>query len=442
VLGSLTPSCPWLSPEMGQNNVEISDTPHPITPTGWVEYEAFMRDALQTVTTAASDAGARILMTGLSFFAKPEDIDPDRVLSTYKPRYRDFWSAFRRLQRDDGSRTWAFQRHPWEAPVTVVDDVSIGALSLITSQQTNICVRNVSGGNSAWVYNLAQALCAPLVVIEANSGVFPAIGRDRKLHHVHTCSRPDIWKAAIAGRVDDAVRLGVGYLDEFTPRRAARAYTEMIEQSIARHPVFWQEPEGTGDLELLESYVSTIWHMVRLRAKKVPVGDGSFRRIVLVETRWACTQPTLADTLALTALELGVFYGCFHRGLHYWVLVPRWADANTNAREAINDGWNATFQWRDQKQVPATEVCRELLDLAAFGLREQGLDPTILEPMYDRLTRKTNGGAWTARALAYMNSRNVPADQQADILSEALYQQQCGNRPVAYWENPEDLLQV
>jgi CBS domain-containing protein len=314
----------------------------------------------------------------------------------------------------------------------IVKHDSVMLESCCTSFQVHY---QVGAEEFALLYNLAQAVTAPLLAAAVNAPLL--FGRR-------------LWRETRIPLFQQAVdtRSASHHLRERSPRVSfgqqwvQQSVVELFKEDLARFRVLLgttiQEDslaalrEGvTPTLQALRTHNGTVY-----RWNRACFGFSDGKPHLRIENRVLPSGPTILDEVANAAFFLGLLSG---GPTVYGDITKRLAfhDAETNCLAAAQVGLDAQFTWLDGQSAPARELIQqELLPIAREGLRTAGIAPAdatrYLDVLEARVATRQTGAQWILRSLMEMHNTGTK-DAPLSALTAATVQRQWEGKPVHEW---------
>jgi CBS domain-containing protein len=416
-----------LTTEIGKFNLEANLAPRPLEGGGLRKMEEELVEIVSVARRAARSCNADVLMTGILPTIRQSDLTLDNL--TPIPRYHELNREMSQL------RGGAFNIHikGLDELHTTHDNVMFEACCC--SFQIHL---QVGPEEFAGLYNLAQAVTAPLLAIAANS---PLLIGQRLWHETRVAlfqhSTDERSSARQVRSHPPRVSFGDGWIK--------RSVIEIFREEIARFRVILTkhidedpfESLARGELPQLAAlrlHNSTVWRWNR-PCYGVNEGIAHLR----IEHRSMPSGPSIVDEMANAAFFYGLMsalsgeYGPIEK------LMP-FDDAKTNFFAAARHGLKAQLTWIGGRDLPAWKLILDhLLPLARQGLKQAGADAAdtdrYLGVVEERVERDQTGSLWSLRSLAAMGDLGTREMQQR-ALTEAMLKHQQSGAPIARWEQP------
>jgi CBS domain-containing protein len=429
VLETLDPSS--FDTELARFNLEINVEPKIFGGSCLNELEFDLRDAIHSARGAAAPLDADVILTGILPTLTQAHLTLDSI--TPHPRYHELNEAMRRLRGGD------FHIHIKgldELQVTH-DNVLVEACN--TSFQIHF---QVAPDEFARLYNLAQAVSAPVLAAAVNS---PVLFR----HRLWKETRVALFQHAIDARSEThrtrsttpRVDLGHKWVDS--------SVLEIIRDDIARFRVLLARGIEEDALEALARGKVPALAALRLhngtvyRWNRFCYGVMGGKPHLRIESRALPAGPTVVDEVANAAFFFGLMAGLAeeHRDISQ---VMSFDDVRTNFYAAARHGLNAQMAWKRGRTHTAESLIRRvLLPKAREGLVHAGIDGSDIDRylgiIEQRVRHHRTGSRWILDSLAAMGDSGTE-DLRYRTLTAAMLDRQKTGEPVHTWPlaSPDD----
>ncbi len=415
---------PHFTHELALFNLECNLDPRVLESDCLSRFEEQLVGLVDKARKAAEAQGYGVVLTGILPTLEASDLNMDNV--TPEPRYRALNDAILRLRRG-----------PFDIRVKGFDEVILRADSVMfeacnTSFQVHF---QVVPDEFARLYNVAQAVAAPVLAASTNSPILfgkrlwretrialfqQSIDTRQATSHV----REQNPRVSFGRRwVDDSV---LEVLREDVSRLRVILSTEIEEDSRAE-----LEAGRVPKLQALGLYNGTVYRWNR------PVyGISEGKPHLRIENRILPSGPTPADEMASAAFWFGLMravaeeHGDISR-------VMSFETAEENFLAASRLGLQAQFTWPGRPNAPAQDlILQELLPLAREGLDDMGIDSAdtdrYLGIVEERVESQQTGSQWMIDSLIHMGEEGTKAERLA-ALTLATIERQRTNRPAHEW---------
>lgn len=379
---------------------------------------------LEKARTIANSFEAEILMIGILPTLRKSDLDLHNI--TPKPRYYELNDTIMKMRGGE-----------YEFLIKGTDELFISHDSvLLESCNTSFQVHfQVSPAEFPRLYNIAQAVTAPVLAAAANS---PLLFGKRLWQE----TRIVVFQQSIDTRTTHT------YPREMMPRVSFGNHwvrdsaLEIFQEDIARLRVivgtvvdenaFEVFSQGRiPSLRALQLFNSTVY-----RWNRPCYGVVNGKPHLRIENRVLPAGPTAADEIANAAFWLGLIGGMALE-LEDITTAMSFDDAKTNFLAAAQHGLQAQFTWLGGETIPVQRLISErLLPIAEKGLRDNGIAEKDIETYLGIIAARVQKGQSGARWLVESFNRVRPhttAEECLKTLTAAQRQHQLSGQPVHLW---------
>ena len=416
---------PAFTTELARFNLEANMQPFALEGSCLSELEGEIRTYVDMARAAARAEGGDIVLVGILPTLRMEDLTLDAM--TPKPRYRALNNAMLKLR--GGS---------FNTLIKGLDELQITHDNiLLEACNTSFQVHFQAGPEEfASLYNLAQAVTAPVLAAAVNSPLLLNHRLWRETRIALFQQSIDVRSAALQHRGRRTrVSFGERWLDD--------SVIEIFREDITRLRVVLAtgiEEDSLADvarrvapeLKALRLYNGTVYRWNR-PCYGVHQGQAHLR----IENRVLPSGPTPRDEVANAAFFFGLMVqlseecGPIHKVLSF-------DDAKGNFISAARHGLSAQFNWVQGRQLRATDlILHELLPIARAGLEAKGLATgdidLYLGVIRERVERGATGSDWMLRSWTEMGNQGVRPEQRARAIVAHLRENQPEGRPVHEW---------
>ncbi len=414
-----------LTTEIGLFNLEANLSPQMFDGSCLRKMEAEIDELVAKTRQTAREFDSEVLLCGILPTLRQSDLSLDNI--TPNPRYYELNRAMQQLRGGD------FNVHIKGLDELMMSHDNVMLESCCASFQIHL---QVGPSEFAPLYNLAQAISAPLLAAAANS---PLLLGHRLWHETRIAlfqfSTDDRSSARQIRNHPSRVSFGEHWIRssviEIFREEIAR-FRIMLTKQIEEDPFVVLERGGLPDLAALRLHNGTIW---RWNRPCYGVADGIAH--LRIEHRPLPSGPTVIDEMANAAFFFGLMcalreeYGEIDRRMSF-------DDAKSNFIAAARQGLKAQLTWVDGHFEPvSTLIIDHLLPLARQGLKGCGIDSSDIDRylgvMQERVERNQTGSLWALRSLAGMDGAGSREIHQRSLV-ECMLENQLSGRPVHEWE--------
>lgn len=425
---------PWLDTELAQFNLETNMTPHEFTGDCLRLMEEENRFYLGKIRETVKKMGANIALTGILPTLRKSDLDLENL--TEKPRYMSLMKALHSQLIGNA----------FELNLHGIDELHIKHDSpLLEACNTSFQVHlQVAPEDFVCLYNIAQAITAPIIAIAANS---PLVFGKRLWHE----TRIALFQQSLDTRTSHdhlrerspRVNFGNGWLQG--------SILEIYKEDIARFRVLMTADElessieqiikkKTPKLKALQVHNSTVYRWNRPCYGISDNGKPHLR----IENRVLPAGPTIVDEVANAAFWLGTMVGMKKHCKDVTQLLS-WEDVRDNFVKASQFGIDSKFNWFNDEKLTATQLILDrLIPLAEEGLKMQKVNQADIDKylgiIRDRAAKHMTGARWQLRAFTKLKE-SITSDEAAAVVTACIVKNQEKEMPVHTWElpDPDDL---
>ena len=424
----------WVDTELARFNLEINLDPKEFTGHCFREMEKETLERLGLISERLKPLDASIVLIGILPTLQKSDLEMHNL--TPVKRYFALMEALNRQLKGN-----AYELH-----LAGIDELNLRHGSpLLEASNTSFQVHlQVSPDDFVKMYNIAQALAAPVLAMGANS---PLVYGKRLWHE----SRIALFQQGIDTRTSHEhmrdqsprVSFGKGWLEG--------SILEIYKEDIARFRVLLAGDVEENSLETLSEgkipklralqvHNSTVYRWNRPCYGISPNGKPHLR----IENRVLPAGPTVVDEIANAAFWLGTMVGMADKVVDIRDFLS-YEDVRDNFIKASKFGIDSNFTWFKDRKVTATElVAKELLPIARAGLEKKGIASKDIDHylgiIEERARLHTNGARWQLRA--FTSLKNIVSREEAvSGITAATLKNQKQEKPIHTWDLPtmEDL---
>lgn len=419
----------WLETELAKFNLEICLTPQKFTGDCLSKMHDEISSRLDIISGNLKRFDADILLTGILPTLRKRHLELDHL--TPKKRYYALMEGMNRQLIGSA----------FELRLEGIDELMLKHDSpLLEAVNTSFQVHlQVSSNEFVKMYNISQALTAPVMAIAANS---PIVFGKRLWHE----SRIAMFQQAIDTRTthnhmrerSPRVNFGNKWLDhsilEIYKEDISR-FRVLISSDVAEESLDMIEQGVTPNLRALQVHNSTVYRWNRPCYGISPNGKPHLR----IENRVIPSGPTVLDEMANAALWLGAMKGMDKR-LEDIRKNMSFADARDNFIKAAKYGIDSKFTWFNDKKISACDlILEELVPAAIEGLQSMNVDQADIDKymgvIKERAMNHMNGARWQLRSFTKLKEETTQAEALTR-LAQSIHVNQKSQIPGHLWELP------
>ena len=416
---------PEFTTELARFNVETNLPPYEFGGDCLRRMEADLNERLGRLREAAEAEQGDVFLTGILPTLQLSDLGLDNMSPA--PRYAMLNAALVKLRGGD----FQVRIKGIDELFVVHDNVMLEACN--TSFQLHF---QVSPEDFASLYNLAQAITAPVLAAAVNS---PLLLGQRLWHE----TRVALFEHSVDHRSTTRRTRGQRTRVRFGDRWVEKSVLEIFRDDIARFRVLIPADVEEKALEVLEA--GGIPHLNALcmhngtvyRWNRPCYGWHEGRAHLRIENRVLPAGPSVIDQMANAAFYYGLLaaLSAEHRDIRK---VMAFDDAQTNFVAAARHGLKAQFTWFNGRTESAGGlILKRLLPTAREGLAAHGVGSADIDRylgvLAERVERGRTGSQWALDSLAGMPPRARSHERCRALTAAALQRQQTGE-PVHTWE--------
>lgn len=425
---------PWVETELAKFNLETNLEPRELKGSCLSAMHKENAGNLNKIQKVLDKMGADIVLTGILPTLRKFDLDLENL--TPKKRYKALMEAINEQLIGKS----------YELRLFGIDELLIKHDSpLLEACNTSFQVHlQIEPKDFVKMYNIAQALAAPIMAISSNS---PLVFGRRLWHE----SRIALFQQSLDTRTTH------DHLRERSPRVSfgkdwlQESVMEIYQEDITRFRVLIssdieedsleQIKEGKAPkLRALQVHNSTVYRWNRPCYGISDNGKPHLR----IENRVLPAGPTVLDEVANAAFWLGAMVGMANEidDIRTKMSFP---DARDNFGKAAQYGIDSKFTWFGDQKISCQQlILEQLLPIARKGLTaskvvKKDID-LYLGVIKERTESHMTGSRWILRAYSKMIEKTT-RDEALTVLTASIIQNQKSNIPVHKWPLPklEDL---
>jgi CBS domain-containing protein len=420
-----TANDPRLTTELAKFNLEANLSPQDFGGGCLRKVEQEIEEVVAAARKAAAAHGARIVLTGILPTLRKSDLGLDSM--TPLPRY---FALNKAMQRMRGSKDFHVLIKGKDELEISHDNVMLEAAN--TSFQIHF---QVGAHEFAKLYNLAQAVTAPVLAAAVNSPVL--MGK-----RLWNETRIALFQHSVDTRLDAHRLRDARSRVNFGDRWVDDSVLEIFREDIARFRVVLSTTLDGDSAEDLRQGRAPELKALRLhngtiyRWNRACYGIANGVPHLRIENRALPAGPSIRDEVANAAFYFGLLAGLGDQVDDIRDAMT-FDDAKSNFFAAARYGLDARLNWTDGQSREAPDlILGTLLPLAREGLQRAKIDSgdidRYLGTIEARVGARTTGAQWAMRSLAAMPV-DSPRDARSRALVLATLEHQEGGDPVHTW---------
>lgn len=424
----------WLETELASFNLETNLKPRVYADHCFSEMEAEILHNLGRLQEQLDKMDASYVLTGVLPTIRKHDLKMKHL--TPKKRYRALMKALSRQLIGKA----------FELKILGIDELIVQHDSpLMEACNTSFQVHmQVKPDEFVKLYNISQALAAPVMAAAANS---PLVFGKRLWHE----TRIALFQQALDTRSshDDLrersprVSFGTDWLDgsilDIYKEDISR-YRVLINADVKEDSLSMIKENKVPKLQALQVHNSTVYRWNRACYGISKTGKPHLR----IENRVLPAGPTVLDEVANAAFWLGAMTG-MSMEIDDIREKMSFVDVRDNFGKAAKFGIDTKFTWFNDEKITAHDlILNQLLPIARKGLKKRKIDPKDIDRylgvIENRVKEHKTGARWQLRAFTKL-TEETNADEALTVVTAAMIKNQRQEIPVHEWELPtlEDL---
>lgn len=421
----------WVETELAKFNLETNLTPRELGGSCFADLDIENADKLRIIQENLDKIDTDLVLTGILPTMRKYHMVLDNL--TPKKRYRALMDS---LSSQLIGNSFELRLEGIDELILKHDSPMIEACN--TSFQVHL---QVDADDFVKMYNIAQAVTAPVMAIAANS---PLVFGKRLWHE----SRIAMFQQALDTRSSHE------HMRERSPRVhfgkdwIHDSIMDIYKEDIARFRVLISPDMEEDSLALikegkvpklrsLQVHNSTVYRWNRPCYGISDNGKPHLR----IENRVLASGPTTIDEIANACFWLGVMIGMANEVEDVKKLMS-FADASDNFIKAAKFGIDCKLTWFNDEKISVCElILRDLIPLAKKGLASRKVDQSDIDKYMGiieaRAKTHMNGSRWILRSYSKLKER-YSNDESLAIITASMIKNQKKNIPVHTWEPPSD----
>ncbi|RXJ74403.1 glutamate--cysteine ligase [Veronia nyctiphanis] len=427
---------PFLTTEINKFNVEYNCPYVPVKGKPFSRLKTLMDKRILTLQELVDNDGVKITPVGILPTLLETDFDAGHM--TDVPRYQ----ALIKVLRQCRGQPFHIEIEGFDSLSMDVEEATIEGAN--TSFQVHV---RVNPDEFASWYNAIQLSSAFSLAMGANSPTFlgkklwhetriplftQSVDCRNPMREAHLPCRASFGQGYLRNSAIELFRQGIHLLPVLLPDWSDNTLKSPELKSAARRHTQKRESESP-ELRALRLHQSTIWYWNR------PVYDQADGGHMRIELRSLPAGPTTIDMLANAALSIGLAQH-FRHNIEFLMDMLPFEFARHNFFAAARAGIDAKFIWGAStgsvREYPVTDLLLPLLDGAANGLREIGIDGKEADKwiavIERRIMTKQTGAVWQLSSLAHYEQMQSSYQALSSMFSD--YRANCmSGEPVSDW---------
>ena len=420
----------WVETELAKFNLETNLTPRVLRGKCFSQMEKENIDKLNKIRKTLKTMNTRLVLTGILPTLRKFHLEMHNL--TPMKRYYALMESI--IKQRIGSS--------FELRLNGVDELLVKHDSPLleacnTSFQFHL---QIAPDEFVKMYNIAQALAAPVMAVAANSPI--VFGR--RLWHE---SRIALFQQAIDTRSSHdhmrerspRVNFGSDWIKESILdiyREDIARFRVLLSSDVKEESIDLISKNKVPKLRALQVHNSTVYRWNRPCYGISPNGKPHLR----IENRVLPAGPTVLDEMANGVFWVGLMMGMSDKYKDISEHLD-FADIRDNFEKAARIGMDAQFTWFKDKKWPVGQlIIKELLPIAKAGLVKMKIDKNdinrYLGVIRERAKAHMTGARWQLRAYTKL-LKETTAHEAITCLTAAIITNQEKEIPVHKWKLPD-----
>lgn len=420
----------WVETELAKFNLETNLEPRELTEKCFSQLHKENATKLDKIQKVLDKMGTKIVLTGILPTLRKFDLDMDNL--TPKKRYRALMEAIN--EQLVGAA--------YELRLTGIDELLLKHDSpLLEACNTSFQVHlQVDPDEFVKIYNIAQAITAPVMAIAANSPI--VFGR--RLWHE---SRIALFQQSLDTRTTQdhmrekspRVSFGKDWLQESIMeiyKEDISRFRVLISSDVQEDSLDSIKHKKVPKLRALQVHNSTVYRWNRPCYGISENGKPHLR----IENRVIPAGPTVLDEVANACFWLGLTLGMADEVDDIRELMS-FDDARDNFGKAARFGIDSKFTWFNDEKVTCCDlILNKLLPIARKGLKKRKVVKKDIDLylgiIQERAETHMNGARWMLRSYTEL-IKKTNRDEALTVLTASIINKQQSNVPGHKWELPD-----
>ncbi|MEZ5472187.1 MAG: CBS domain-containing protein [Marinicella sp.] len=409
--------------EIALFNIEANLTPRRFEGKCLSQMEEEIKEVISIAKHHAGNHDSKIILAGILPTLRQLDLTMDSI--TPVDRYYELNDRLREIRGSD-----------FRMDIRGVDELSVTHDNfMLEAMNTSFQVHfQVSGNEFVNMYNLSQAVTAPLMAVAVNSGL---------IHHYRLWheSRIAVFQNSIDTRstthqkrgAQPRVHFGNEWIESIVDvfRDDISRFSVVLTSEYEEDPVAMVEAGEMPRLKALMLHNGTVY-----RWNRPCYGVKDNVPHLRIENRVLPAGPSVLDEVSNAAFYFGLMSGMSQKYQDI-TQVLRFSNARNNFLQACRNGLECHFNWINGESLSATKLIKnELLPIAESGLKHAGLDHGDIERYLSTIVRrvesKQTGARWAIKSITEMD-KNIHPDEKVRSIVAEMDKQQTIDRPIHEW---------
>ena len=410
--------------ELAKFNIEVNYPPLLFKGDCLSKLEQNILNSLDTTAKAANKLQADIALAGILPTIRKFDLDPKNMVPF--ERYKALMEAITRLRGSE-----------YELKINGIDELNMRLDSaFVEGCNTGFQVHmQIKPDEFVEMYNIAQAIAAPVLAISANS---PFLFGKR------------LWKETRIALFQQSVdtRVSGNHLREKSPRVTfgnswlKGSILDIYREDIMRFRVLLHADIDENSLDVLNNggipklKALTTHNSTVYRWNRPCYGIGGDKPHLRIENRILPSGPSAIDEVANSAFWFGLMNGMKDEYPDITKVLD-FDDAKSNFTSAATYGLDTKFNWIGKSKFAVADLIKqELIPIAKQGLSKANIDQNDIDKylniIEERSENARNGAQWMLHSYSNLNNK-ASKEESLTAITATMIKNQKLNVPVHKW---------
>jgi len=409
--------------ELARFNLEANLTPRDFAGSCLRDMETELEELVGRVRIAAAHHSADVILTGILPTLNQDHLTLDAIAPN--PRYSELNEAMVKMRGGD-----------FHINIKGLDELQITHDNvLVEACNTSFQVHFQAGASEfANLYNLSQAVTAPVLAAAVNSPVF--FGQ-----RLWKETRVAVFQHSVDSRSEVHRQRGQQPRVDLGDDWVEKSPLEIIHKDIARFRPLLVKGLEENSLETLEKGGIPKLGALRLhsgtvyRWNRMCYGITDGKPHLRIENRALPSGPSIVDEIANAAFYFGLMSG-MSREVDDIRRVMTFDDVRSNFYAVSRHGLKAQIAWAGHTYTAESLILKVLLPVAYEGLKTSGIDTVDIEKYLGIIEQRVHyhrtGARWILDSLATMGEDGT-RDLRMRTVTQAMLSRQKSGGPVHQW---------
>jgi CBS domain-containing protein len=409
--------------ELARFNLEANLTPRDFAGSCLRDMETELEELVGRVRIAAAHHNADVILTGILPTLNRDHLTLDAIAPN--PRYSELNEAMVKMRGGD-----------FHINIKGLDELQITHDNVLVEACNTSFQMHFQAGASEFanLYNLSQAVTAPVLAAAVNSPVF--FGQ-----RLWKETRVAVFQHSVDSRSEVHRRRGQQPRVDLGDDWVEKSPLEIIQKDIARFRPLLVKGLAENSLETLAKGGIPKLGALRLhsgtvyRWNRMCYGITDGKPHLRIENRALPSGPSIVDEVANAAFYFGLMSG-MSREVDDIRRVMTFDDVRSNFYAVARHGLKAQIAWAGHTHTAESLILKELLPVAYEGLKTVGIDSADIDKYLGIIEQRVHyhrtGARWILDSLATMGEDGTK-DLRMRTVTQAMLSRQKSGGPVHQW---------